>query len=151
MKTSSGRPLARTTTEDGVECLHHAGAGRGRLGDFLRDRGVIGDGQPVGRGIEGVADVDDDLAREGVSVLGDDRNDIGVQQGHDDDVPGRDGAELSRRGAAAESLGQVSGLGLIAADDLDGVAARYRQRADGAGHVPGADDADAAHEVSRLD
>ena len=143
--------LGQDSTEDGVECLHHAGAGRGRLGDFLRDRGAIGDGKPVGRGIEGVADVDDDLAREGVSVLGDDRNDIGVQQGHDDDVPGRDGAELSRRGAAAESLGQVSGLGLIAADDLDGVAARYRQRADGAGHVPGADDADAAHEVSRLD
>ena len=70
----------------------------------------------------------------------------GEQHGHDDDVAGRDGAELSRRGAAAEGLGQLSGLGLIAADDLDGVAARYRQRADGAGHVPGADDADAAHE-----
>jgi hypothetical protein len=123
----------------------------GRLGDFLRDRGVLAVGQRVGRGIEGVADVDDDLAREGVSVLGDDRNDTVVQQGHDDDVPGRDRAPLSRRGAAAESPGQVSGLGLIAAQDLDGVAARYRQRADGAGHVPGADDADAAHEVSRLD
>ena len=118
--------LGQDHAEDGVERLHHAGAGRGRLGNFLRDRGVIGDGQPVGRGVEGVADVDDDLAREGVSILGDDRNDIGVQQGHDDDVPGRDGAELSRRGAAAEGLGQVSGLGLIAADDLDGVAARYR-------------------------
>src|SRR6476659_10191774 len=101
--------------------------------------------------MEGVADVDDDLAREGVSVLGDHRNDIGVQEGHDDDIPCRDGAELSRRGPAAESLGQVSGLGLIAADDLDGVAARYRQRADAASHVSGADDADAAHEVSCLD
>ena len=127
------------------------GAGRGRLGNVLRDRGAIGDGEPVARGIDGVADVDDDLAREGVSVLGDDRNDVGVPEGHDDDVPGRDGAEPSRRGAAAESLGQVSGLRLIAADDLDGVAARDRQRADAAGHVSGADDADAAHEVSCLD
>jgi hypothetical protein len=58
---------------------------------------------------------------------------------------------LESSGAAGESLGQVSGLGLIAADDLDGIAARYRQRADGAGHVPGADDADVAHEVSRPD
>ena len=53
--------------------------------------------------------------------------------------------------ASAESLGEVSGLGLIAADDLDGVAACYRQRGDGAGHVAGADDADAAHELSYLD
>ena len=44
----------------------------------------------------------------------------------------------------------VGGLGLIAADDLDGVAARYRPLSDGAGHVPGADDADVAHEVSCL-
>src|SRR3984957_1791872 len=105
---------------------------------------------PSALGIEGVADVDDGLAREGVSVLGDDRNDTVVQHGHDDDVPGRDGAPLSRRGAAAKSLGQVSGLGLIAAHNLDGVAARYRQRADGAGHVPGADDADAAHDACSL-
>ena len=107
--------LLQDMTEDGVECLKHAGAGRGHLGDFLRDRGVLAGSQPVGLGIEGVADVDDGLAREGVSVLGDDRNDTVVQHGHDDDVAGRDGAPLSRRGAAAESLGQVSGLGLIAA------------------------------------
>ena len=88
--------LLQDMTEDGVEGLHHAGAGRGRLGDFLCDRGVIGDGQPVGLGIEGVADVDDDLARQRVSVLGDDRHDIGVPQGHDDDVAGRRGAEIFR-------------------------------------------------------
>jgi hypothetical protein len=100
--------------------------------------------------IEGVADVDDDLAREGVSVLDDDRNDTVVQQGRYDDVPGWDGAPLSRRGAAAESLGQVIGLGLVAAHDFDGVAARYRQRADGTGHVPRTDDGDVAHEVCSL-
>ena len=70
-----GPALLQDMTEDGVERLHHAGAGRGRLGDFLRDRGVLAVGQPVGRGIEGVADVDDDLAREGVSVPGYGRND----------------------------------------------------------------------------
>ena len=62
--------------------------------------------------------------------------------------PAGTAAPLFRRRAAAESLGQVSGLGLIAAHDLDSVAARYRPRADGAGHVPGADDADVAHEMS---
>ena len=134
-----------------LKALHDAGAGRDRIGDLLCARGAIGNGEPVCLGIEGVADVDDDLVRQRVSVLGDDRQDIGVLQGHDDDVPGWDGAELSRRGAAAENRSEVSGLGLIAADDLDGVAARYRQRADGAGHVPGADNADAAHEVSCLD
>src|SRR5580704_10976237 len=100
--------------------------------------------------IEGVTDVDGDLAREGVSVPGYGRNDTVEQQGHDDDVPGRDRAPLYRGGAAAESLGQVSGLGLIATHDLDGVAARYRPRADGTGHVPGADDADGAHSVCSL-
>src|SRR5487761_740620 len=62
-----GTALLQDMTEDGVECLHHAGAGRGRLGDFLRDRGVLAVTQPVARGIAGVAYVDDDLARVGVS------------------------------------------------------------------------------------
>jgi len=150
-KTSSGWPLARTAPKVVLKAFTTRGAGRGRLGDFLRARRAVGGGEPVGRSIDRVADVDDDLAREGVSVLGDHRYDIGVPEGHDDDVPGRDGAELSRRGAAAESLGQLSGLGLIAADDLDGVAARHCQRADGAGHVPGSDDGDVAHEMSCLD
>jgi len=145
-----GSALLQDITEDGVECLHHAGACRGHLGDFLRDRGLLAVGQPVERSIEGVADVDDDLAREGVSVLDDDRNDTVVQQGRDDDVPCRDGAPLSRRRAAAESLGQVIDLGLIAAHDLDGVAARDRQRADGTGHVPRTDDGDIAHDVCSL-
>src|SRR6202012_4446557 len=115
-----GTAFLQDMTENRVERLHHAGAGRRRLGGFLRDRGALGAGQPGGRGIEGVADVDDDLARERISVLGDDRDDTLVQQGQDDDVPGRDGAPRSRRGAAAESLDQVSGLGLITAHDLDG-------------------------------
>lgn len=67
-----------------------------------------------------VADIDEHLARQGVAVLGDDRNDAGVQQGNDDDVPDRNGAELSCRGAVAEGLGEIGGLGFVAADDLDG-------------------------------
>ncbi|WP_327150128.1 hypothetical protein [Nocardia sp. NBC_01329] len=66
-------------------------------------------------------------------VLGDDRNDTVVQQGLDDDVPGRDGAPLARCRAAAQGLGQVIGLGVIASHDREGVAARYRECADGAG------------------
>src|SRR3954453_8777897 len=57
-----GPALLQDLTEDGVECLHHAGARRGHLGDFLRDRGLLAVGQSVERGVEGVADVDDDLA-----------------------------------------------------------------------------------------
>ena len=106
--------------------------------------------EPVEGGVEGVADVDDDLVREGVSVLGDDWYDPVVQQGGNDDVPGRDGAPLARRRAAAQSLGQVIGLGLIASHDLDGVAARHGERADGTGHVSRTDDGDAAHEVCSL-
>ena len=151
MKTSNGWPLARTAPKVVLNAFTTLALAGAAFGNVLRDRGAVGDGEPVARGIDGVTDVDDDLAREGISVLGDDRNDVGVPEGHDDDVPGRDGAELSRRGAAAESLGQLSGLGLIATDDLDGIASRDRQRADGAGHVPGADDADVAHEMSYLD
>ena len=101
--------------------------------------------QSVERGVEGVADVDDDLAGEGVTVLGDNRDDACVQQGCDDDVSGRDGAPGARRRAAAQSLGQVVGLGLIAAHDLDGVAAGHSPGADRARHVARTDEGDAAH------
>ena len=51
---------------------------------------------------------------------------------------------------AAERGGQFLCFGRVAADDLDCVAACERPVGQGAGHVPQADDADAAHEVSRL-
>ena len=58
---------------------------------------------------------------------------------------------LSRTwGAASGSTyrgSQALGLGRIAADELDGVAALDRAGAYGAGHAPQADDADAAHGV----
>src|ERR671930_157480 len=64
-----GPALLQDMTEDGVERLHYAGAGRGHLGGLLRDRGFLAVGQCVGRGVERVTDVDDYLAREGVSIL----------------------------------------------------------------------------------
>ena len=45
-------------------------------------------------------------------------------------------APQSGRGAGAERAGKGCGLGRIATDDFDGVAALEGQGADGAGHVP---------------
>ena len=97
-----GPAVLQDAAEDRVEGLHDAGAGRGDLGDLLRDRGLPAVGESVERGVEGVADVDDDLAGECVAVLGDDRNDAVVQQGRDDDVAGGDGAPRAGRRAAAQ-------------------------------------------------
>ena len=112
-------------------------AGRTVRGDQL---GVVGAG-------EGVGDVDDDLAGQRVPVLSDDRHGAGVGHGEDDDVAGRGGAECPGRGPAAESGGQILGLGRVTADDLDGVASFDPPGADGAGIGPEADDADGAHDV----
>ncbi|OQZ91390.1 hypothetical protein BST11_08695 [Mycobacterium alsense] len=57
-----------------------------RLGNFLRDRGVIGDRQPVGGGIEGVADVDDDLELDMLAAL----NVRVLRHLADDDSPAED-------------------------------------------------------------
>jgi len=137
--------LGQDVAEDGVERLHDVRARRGGLGDLLRGGGAVRGDQPGGVGVEGVGDVDDDLAGECVPVLGDDRHGAGVRHGEDDDVAGRGGAECPGRGAAAERGGQVPGLGRVAAGDLDGVAALDRTGGYGAGHAPQADNADAAH------
>src|ERR1019366_5635353 len=115
------------------------------LGDLLRAGSAVRGDQPGCLGVEGVGDVDDDLAGQRVPVLGDDRHGAGVRHREDDDVAGRGGAECPGRGAAAERGGH--GLGRGAADDLDGVAASERPAGEGAGHVPQADNADAAHGV----
>src|SRR6202030_1427924 len=121
-------------------------ARRGGLGDLLRAGGAVRGDQRGGVGVEGVGDVDDDLAGQRVPVPGEDRRGAGVGYGEDDDVAGRGGAECPGRGAAAERGGQVLGLGRVAAGDLDGVAALDRAGAYGAGHAPQADEADAAHD-----
>jgi hypothetical protein len=135
MSTSSGRPWARTWPKTVFECLHDVRARRGGLGDLLRAGSAVRGDQRGGVGVEGVRDVDDDLAGQCVPVLGEDRRGAGVGHGEDDDVAGRGGGECPGRRAAAEGGGQVLGFGLVAADDLDGVAALDRAGGYGAGHA----------------
>src|SRR3984957_11492402 len=63
--------LGQDVAEDGVECLHDVRARGGGLGDLLRAGGAVRGEQPGGVGVEGVGDVDDDLAGQRVPVLGD--------------------------------------------------------------------------------
>src|SRR6266700_6076668 len=146
MSTSSGRPWARTWPKTVLNAFTTCAlAGAALAGDLLRAGSAVRGDQPGGVGVEGVGDVDDDLAGQRVPVLGEDRRGAGVGHGEDDDVAGRGGAECPGRGAAAEGGGQVLGLGLVAAGELDGVAALDRAGGYGAGHAPQADNADAAH------
>lgn len=119
-----GPAIPQDVTEDGIKCLHHGGADPWPLATSCAIE-VSFVGKSVERGVERIADVDDDLAREGVSVLGDDRNDSVAEQGRDDNAPGGDGAPRVCRRTAAQSLGQAIGLGLIASHDLDGIAAGH--------------------------
>src|SRR3954453_19287453 len=48
-----GSALLQDVAEDGVERLHHAGAGGGHLGDLPRDRGLLVVSQPVEGSVEG--------------------------------------------------------------------------------------------------
>jgi hypothetical protein len=77
----------------------------GTVGDLLRAGSAVRGDQPGGVGVEGVGDVDDDLAGQRVPVLGEDLRGAGVGYGEDDDVAGRGGAECPGRGAAAEGGG----------------------------------------------
>ena len=122
----------------------------GGLGDFLRAGSALRGEKAPEIGGDGVGDVDDDLAVQGIPVLTNHRRRAGVRHGEDDDVPGRGGVGHPDRGAA-ERGGQLLGLDRVAADDLDCVAAGECPAGQGAGHVAGADDADAAHDASRLD
>jgi hypothetical protein len=63
------------------------------------------------------------------------------------DAAARGSAPRSGGGTVAERLGQGRRLGRIATHDLDSVAALDGQGADGAGHVPRADDGYLAHGV----
>ena len=104
--------LGQDVAEDGVERLHDVRARRGGLGDLLRAGSAVRGDQRGGVGVEGVGDVDDDLAGQRVPVLGEDLHGAGVGHGEDDDVAGRGGGECPGRRAAAERGGQVLGLGL---------------------------------------
>src|SRR5207248_1416575 len=135
--------------EQGVERLDDMRVGWGDLGDLLRAGTAVRGDKALEIGGDGVGDVDDDLAVQGVPVLANYRRRAGIGHGDDDDVPGRGGAGRPD-GGAAERDGQFLGFDRVAADDLDCVAAGERAVGQGAGHVPQPDDADAAHYVSRL-
>src|SRR3984957_15511990 len=79
--TFSGRPWAMDVPEDGVERLHDVRARRGGLGDLLRAGSAVRGDQAGGVGVEGVGDVDDDLAGQRVPVLGEDLRGAGVGHG----------------------------------------------------------------------
>ena len=93
--------------EQGVERLDDMRAGGGGLGDLLRAGTAVGGDKALGIGGDGVGDVDDDLACQGVPVLADHRRRAGVRHGEDDDVPGRGGAGRPDSGAA-ERRGQFA-------------------------------------------
>jgi len=57
--------------EDGVERLHDVRARWDGLGDLLRAGNAIRSDQPGGVGVEGVGDVDDDLAGQRIAVVRD--------------------------------------------------------------------------------
>jgi hypothetical protein len=135
--------------EDGVERLDDVRSRGSALGDLLRGGTALWRNQSREVGIERVGDVDDHLARQRVAELAHERYGVGVGHGEDDYVAGRGCADRPRRGAA-DHPGQSVGLGSIAADDLDRVAARECTAAQGAGHVPRPDDADPAHGVRSL-
>src|ERR1022692_1220663 len=64
-------PLGQDVAEDGVERLHDVRARRDGLGDLLRAGNAIRSDQPGGVGVEGVGDVDDDLAGQRIAVFRD--------------------------------------------------------------------------------
>src|SRR4029079_7005765 len=103
--------------EVGVERLHDAGLGE--CGGDLRGDGAFGrHGQGVeGLEVQGVGDVDDHLAAQALATLGDHGADGGVGDGEDDDVAGDVGALV------------------LAAEQLDGVAALGGDGGDGLSHV----------------
>jgi hypothetical protein len=128
-------PLGQDVAEDGVERLHDVRARWDRPGDLLRSGSAIRSDQPGGVGVEGVGDIDDDLAGQRIPVLGTGTA-LVVRHGEDDDVAGRGSAECPGRGPAAERGDKALSLGRVAADELDGVAARDCASGDGTGDAP---------------
>ena len=95
--------------KQGVERLDDMRAGGGRLGNLLRAGTAVGGDEAREIGGDGVGDVDDDLAVQGVPVLANHRRRAGVRHGDDNDVPRRGGAGRPDSGAA-ERGGQFLGL-----------------------------------------
>lgn len=129
----------------GVECLDDIRIGRGGLGDLQRAETVFRCQEAREVGFDGVGDVDKKLARQLFAELLQHVENGGVGNRQDDDVPGRGGAEGSRRCTGSDLSGQCPRLGRIATHYLDEVSGPGGKTADRRRHAAGADDADSAH------
>src|SRR5215211_6581207 len=132
--------------EGGVERLHHRCPLRDELLDLLGGGGSRWCCQLVpGLGVDGVGDVDDDLAGELVRVLLDGVLDAGVVDGKDDTITAELRPGFERCGGAAEVLGELLRFRRVAVDDLDLVASRDDAGPDAAAHVACTNDRHACH------
>lgn len=142
-----GRAYRQNVGEHSVERLDDMRVIRSRLGDLLCAGTVVGDDEALQVGGYGVGDVNDDLASQRVPVLPHHRRRAGVRHGEDDDVPGRGGVEavptVAPPSAAANSLALAGSRPMIST----ALPPHERPGGQGAGHVPQADNADAAHGV----
>ncbi len=119
--------------ELGVERLDHNRIGRGGLGDLLRAGTVLRGHEVREVSVDGVGDVDEELACQRFAVLLHHVENGGVGNRQDDDVPGRGGAERSCRRTGADLLGQRPRLRGIATRHLDGVSGLDGKAADRCG------------------
>ena len=147
MSTSSGRPWARTWPKTVLNAFTTCALAGAALAISCAPEVPSGVTSPVASALKVLEMSMMTLPASASPYWATTGTRAGVRHGEDDDVAGRGGAECPGRGAAAERGGQVLGLGRVAADDLDGVAALDRAGGYGAGHAPQADDADAAHGV----
>lgn len=99
--------------EDGVEGLDHLGAGRGIL-DFVGGGSLVTEEQTGEIGLQRIADVNDDLARE--RWRGGDLKSTGIGNGEDDDP--RSGDRLCNGGAFnAKAFGKAARGPIVACRD----------------------------------
>src|SRR5207245_8105735 len=120
--TTLGWAVRQNIGEQGVERLDDMRAGWDDLGDLLRAGTAVRGDKALEIGGDGVGDVDDDLAVQGVPVLANYRRRAGVRHGEDNDFPGRGDTGRPDSGVA-ERGGQFLGFGWCAADDLGCVSA----------------------------
>ena len=121
--------------ELGVERLDDIRIGRGGLGDLLRAETVLRGHEVREVGVDGVGDVDEELACQLFAVLPHHVENGRVGNRQDDDVPGRGGAERSCRRASSDLLGQRPRLRGVATHHLDGVSGLGAKAADRCGHA----------------
>src|SRR5215216_5706365 len=130
----------------GVERLHDRCPLRDELLDLLGRGGSRWCCQLVpGLGVDGVGDVDDDLAGELIGILLDGVLDAGIVDGEDDHLAAERRPRIERGGGATEVLGELLRFRRVAVDDLDLVASRDDAGSDAAAHVACTNDGHTCH------